>query len=153
MALLKRLVVSAPLTLLASLLLRVFDAQRSTDLLLQEVNKGGLPQLYEVILESSKPELCAALRIITLCAEREGCAWIYCRAGKDRTGLVAMLVLAAVGASDADIVEDYALSDAHRVTALGNLEDTQDLKKLDREVFSRAPREAMEHVLRWGRWT
>lgn len=32
----------------------------------------------------------------------------FCRMGKDRTGLVAALILAACGASDAEIVSDYA---------------------------------------------
>jgi protein tyrosine/serine phosphatase len=35
---------------------------------------------------------------------------IHCHAGKDRTGLVVALTLAAVGVSDEDIAADYALS-------------------------------------------
>ena len=38
-------------------------------------------------------------------------------------------------------------SDEHGQAALGNLEGQSDLQKLDRETFSRAPREVMEGTL------
>lgn len=37
-----------------------------------------------------------------------GCALFHCRAGKDRTGVIAMLLLGLAGVSDEDIVADYA---------------------------------------------
>ena len=37
-----------------------------------------------------------------------GCALFHCRAGKDRTGVIAMLLLGLAGVSDGDIVADYA---------------------------------------------
>jgi protein tyrosine/serine phosphatase len=36
----------------------------------------------------------------------------YCTAGKDRTGLIAMLVLSALGVDNESIVNDYVLSDS-----------------------------------------
>jgi protein-tyrosine phosphatase len=36
----------------------------------------------------------------------------YCTAGKDRTGLVAMLVLSALGVEKEAIINDYVLSDS-----------------------------------------
>jgi protein tyrosine/serine phosphatase len=36
----------------------------------------------------------------------------YCTAGKDRTGLVAMLVLSALGVDKESIINDYVLSDS-----------------------------------------
>ena len=38
---------------------------------------------------------------------------IFCKLGKDRTGLICALVLAVCGASDAEIVADYAKYDIH----------------------------------------
>lgn len=38
-------------------------------------------------------------------------------------------------------------SDEHGQAALGNLADSSDLKKLDRETFARAPRKVMEGTL------
>ena len=44
------------------------------------------------------------------------------QAGKDRTGLVSMLVLACAGAPDDVIVADYAHSDGYGVLAMGGME-------------------------------
>lgn len=71
----------------------------------------------------------------------------YCKAGKDRTGLLAMLLLTVAGATDEQILVDYVKSDVHGQTALGNLAGRRDLQKLDRETFSRAPREVMQGTL------
>ena len=42
----------------------------------------------------------------------------HCAAGKDRTGLLAALVLSALGVSDEDVVRDYALTEAAMVRML-----------------------------------
>jgi protein-tyrosine phosphatase len=50
-------------------------------------------------------------RIVTAIAEApDGGVLVHCHAGKDRTGLIVALVLAAVGVPYSVIVEDYALS-------------------------------------------
>lgn len=41
---------------------------------------------------------------------RPGCSLFHCRAGKDRTGVIAMLLLALAGVDDAHIVADYAVT-------------------------------------------
>jgi len=90
------------------------------------------------------------LQVIMCAAEKGQAALIYCKAGKDRTGLVSMLVLKVMGADDAQVVQDYALSDAHRCLALGGMEKSsrgESLKRLDREQFSAAPASAMEATL------
>jgi protein-tyrosine phosphatase len=38
----------------------------------------------------------------------------HCHAGKDRTGLVAMLMLGLAGVSDGDLLDDYEISERHR---------------------------------------
>lgn len=43
-------------------------------------------------------------------ADTEGCTLFHCFAGKDRTGLVAMLLLGLVGVSDEDIMQNYSVS-------------------------------------------
>ena len=56
-------------------------------------------------------------------------AVFHCAAGKDRTGLVAALLLAAVGVSEQDILEDYELTthyrSAERVKAVLNRIQTE----------------------------
>jgi protein-tyrosine phosphatase len=46
----------------------------------------------------------------TIANAPDGMILVHCTAGKDRTGLVVALLLAAAGVADADIIEDYALT-------------------------------------------
>ena len=111
---------------------------------------GGLSNMYHCLLESSDAEIGAALRALLSSAERGAPALFFCRAGKDRTGLVAALVLSICGADDESILDDYVLSDDPRAEeiALGGMEKSRDLQGLDTRVFARAPREALENALR-----
>lgn len=65
MALLKRLVWEDPVTLACALAVRVWDGKRSQDMLLEKINQGGLEMLYEILLDTSGPELCKALQVLT----------------------------------------------------------------------------------------
>lgn len=75
----------------------------------------------------------------------------FCKAGKDRTGLVAALVLSVLGASDEEILSDYVISDKYHMVALAGIEQDPQASGLDRSKFERAPREAMEHALEFIR--
>jgi hypothetical protein len=73
----------------------------------------------------------------------------YCAAGKDRTGMVSAILLRALGVSDGQIIEDYALTEAPseerlvaRLSALGR--DLRDLP--DRSTLAAKPA-TMEHFL------
>ena len=41
----------------------------------------------------------------------DGSSIIHCTAGKDRTGVAVMLILALCGVSDSDICQDYAITE------------------------------------------
>lgn len=80
----------------------------------EPLHKGGhfgpgleLPQLYSLALEHAAQPLSQALLHI---AQSEGTVLFHCTAGKDRTGLVAMLLLELLGVADQDIANDYALT-------------------------------------------
>jgi protein-tyrosine phosphatase len=63
---------------------------------------------YARVLDECGRRLVAVIQALL---ESDGLpALIHCAAGKDRTGVVSALVLAAVGVEEATIVEDYALS-------------------------------------------
>ncbi len=49
-------------------------------------------------------------QILTTIAEADGLVLFHCTAGKDRTGVIAALLLALAGVSEQDIVADYALT-------------------------------------------
>lgn len=114
-----------------------------------KVNQGGLFLLNEVIVDSSGPEMCAALAVVAASSERTPTAF-YCKAGKDRTGLVAALSLHCCGVSDGDIIADYHRSHGVRRAALGGGQIENGLA-VDYSRFRGAPEEVMEHVLAYIR--
>jgi protein-tyrosine phosphatase len=68
-----------------------------------------LEDVYRQLLATRGPELTRAVRALA----RPGAlpAVVFCSAGKDRTGLVVALTLAALGVADEDIVADYTRSE------------------------------------------
>ena len=83
-------------------------------------NAGGgnvLLSLYCQALADKQPEIRA---VLTAIAEAEpGIVLFHCTNGKDRTGIIAALLLALVGVGEAEIVEDYALTKAQIAPLLG----------------------------------
>jgi protein-tyrosine phosphatase len=65
--------------------------------------------MYEITLTQSQDRIIQALRTIANAAP--GAVLFHCHAGKDRTGLIAMFVLAIAGVPDETIIADYALSE------------------------------------------
>ena len=63
---------------------------------------GGM---YLDMVEHAAPQLVAALNVI---AYAPGATAFHCAAGRDRTGVLAASLLLVLGASDDDIVADYA---------------------------------------------
>jgi len=138
---------------------KLVDDANQRRLFVGKVNAGGLPLLNEVMLASSGEEIRAALEVVA-CAgpgaggtagaagDRGGGALaFYCKAGKDRTGVVAALALKCCGASDAEVVADYRRSDAAgTAAALGGGRIERGLS-IDYSRFRGAPREVMEGVL------
>jgi protein-tyrosine phosphatase len=67
-----------------------------------------LLELYCEVLAERKAALSEALSAVADAAP--GAVLFHCTVGKDRTGVLAALLLAAVGASAEDIIADYALT-------------------------------------------
>lgn len=65
-------------------------------------------ELYIHFLEAAKP---AFANVFRLFAKNHGAALYHCTAGKDRTGVITMLLLSLAGLSDEDIIEDYAATE------------------------------------------
>lgn len=68
----------------------------------------GSPLYFRLFLER-KPQRCAAV-IKAIAHARPGGVVFHCGRGRDRTGVIALLVLELAGVSPADIVADYELS-------------------------------------------
>lgn len=69
-----------------------------------------LLELYKLALTQRQPALAQVLRIIA--DAPPGAVLFHCTAGKDRTGIVAALLLGLAGVEAGIIVEDYALTAA-----------------------------------------
>ena len=65
-------------------------------------------EMYARMVESAAPQLATAVTIIALAP---GATAFHCAAGRDRTGVLAALLLLAFGADDDDIVADYSRTD------------------------------------------
>ena len=63
--------------------------------------------LYTVTLATAQHQLRRALEV---CAQADGPVIFHFQKGKDRTGLVAMLLQSCLGATDGEIVSSYAQS-------------------------------------------
>jgi len=61
--------------------------------------------MYARMVESAAPQLVSALNVI---AHTPGTTAFHCAAGRDRTGVLAALLLLVLDASDEDIIADYS---------------------------------------------
>jgi len=77
---------------------------------LNDEGLNGTPLYYRPFL-AAKPGRCAAV-LAAIARARPGGVIFHCTAGRDRTGLIAMLLLALAGVRPAAIADDYALSAA-----------------------------------------
>ncbi|CAJ1925949.1 unnamed protein product [Cylindrotheca closterium] len=133
------------------------SAQGQMMLRIEKLNERGLFGLNQIILESGGAELCRALKIIAVRLEEnpDDVILIHCVQGKDRTGMLVMLLQSISGVSDDVIVEDYFASD-NRSLNVGSAAATAALGKrqygkLDGTLFSRATPEAMVSTLAYLR--
>ncbi|MBY4797719.1 tyrosine-protein phosphatase [Collinsella sp. AGMB00827] len=76
-------------------------------------DSGNLPEsmfeIYRDLLDDDAQTITSVMRAL----DGPGCSLFHCRAGKDRTGVIAMLLLGLAGVDDDHIVEDYAASGEH----------------------------------------
>lgn len=115
---------------------------------LDEINGGGLPMLNEILLRFGAPGIRYVLDLASD-VNRHPMAF-YCTAGKDRTGMIAAIMLMLLEAEDGAIVEDYSLSanvyaEMNDHTAMvGALSQ----RSLDPKTFLGAPPQVMEDTLK-----
>jgi protein-tyrosine phosphatase len=109
-----------------------------------------LGNLYLQLLESSAPTFGS---IFSGLAEASSLpAVFHCAAGKDRTGMVAAILLSALGVHDEDIVDDYTLTSTYRRPEPDpeTVAKMREMRKLTPEVVAgliKTPRWAIESAL------
>lgn len=124
-----------------------------TDLEFNQWGARGLrstPLYYKGFL-TRWPDRCAAA-IAAIARARPGGVLIHCRRGRDRTGLVVMLLLALVGVAPEDIAADYELSNAalvrRCVAEFGHRDDLHAINELLARENTSA-RSAILSTLEW----
>jgi protein tyrosine/serine phosphatase len=109
---------------------------------------SGITAFYLDILESRGSQVAAAIAAVADASD-DGAVLVHCFVGKDRTGIIAALLLELAGVEPAAIVADYALS-ATRVGPLVDdwIEAASDPdERAYRSRISGAPSAAMEGML------
>jgi protein-tyrosine phosphatase len=74
----------------------------------QEIDNLASPLYYPALLAEHPRPVVAAVQAIATAAP--GCVVFHCAGGKDRTGLLALLLLTLAGATPEEIVADYLLT-------------------------------------------
>jgi len=72
------------------------------------INPRTLSGMYADLVACGPKQVAAVLRIVS--DPQNLPVLIHCTAGKDRTGVMSCMILAAAGVSDLDIAHDYSLS-------------------------------------------
>lgn len=73
---------------------------------------SGFVQAYRDILSNAGAAFGEILRHLSQTDNEPSACVFHCTAGKDRTGLLAALLLALAGVSETDIADEYALTEA-----------------------------------------
>ena len=106
-------------------------------------------ELYLHALETHGEAFVEVLRKIADC---EKAVLFHCTAGKDRTGLIAALLLSLSGVNRDDIIQDYAMTAMRIGPLLQNIEKTAAALKLDKVDFApmlECKPETMQKTLEW----
>jgi protein-tyrosine phosphatase len=113
----------------------------------------SLEEIYVELLEHRGAALTAVVRV--LCQPQAVPSLIFCSAGKDRTGLVVALTLAALDVPEEDIVADYALTEHAMANGFRAVIEKRaaaaGISEQEIAVKVGAPPELMRRVLEWLR--
>ncbi len=135
---------------------KIVDGSSLHEIRIEKLNERGLAGLNEAILETGKDAIFKALTTITehLEVNPGQSAVIHCVQGKDRTGMLVMLLQSILDVSDLDIIADYFKSnemvgDTNAGSAAAD--EMRPRGRLDRKLFSGTNERAMISTLHFLR--
>jgi protein-tyrosine phosphatase len=109
-----------------------------------EHTDGDMGRFYAWVARANTDRLAQVLEVL---ADAEAPVLVHCAVGKDRTGVVAGVLLLALGVAPDDVVADYARSDAAMRAVLPRHDDRLTPDRIDGDVRLRAPAAAMAALL------
>jgi protein-tyrosine phosphatase len=86
----------------------LFSALAPVEMMAAQLSDFDMGDRYCQALDNCQPAIAKVLT--TIAHAPDGIVLFHCSAGKDRTGIIAALMLAQAGVDDAVIIEDYALT-------------------------------------------
>jgi protein-tyrosine phosphatase len=134
----------------------ILDGERRASQQAQDSPHFDMADLYLRMLEKGAGDFVRAVQMIAAHA-REPVVF-HCAAGKDRTGLLAAILLGALGVADDDIIDDYALTARYMEPIIERMRETpgyaEIVRNLPADIFASTP-ESMAATLRevragWG---
>jgi len=115
----------------------------------------GLCELYTIMLCTGGKEISRALQLCTSHVQEGGVIMFHCQKGKDRTGILSMLLQYACGVDEQDIITSYSLSgdllggeDAASSTTTKKSSSSSSTM-LDWSRFRGSPSHAMADTIQW----
>ena len=113
----------------------LFDGLAPVDAMLAEKGGFDLSARYVDAVERCRP---AIIRVAeTIADAQEGIVLFNCTAGKDRTGIVAAMLLSLAGVGDDEIASDYALTASIAAALMERLKAKALARGLDETVSAR----------------
>lgn len=76
---------------------------------------------YEIMIDEIHPEIVEAMNIIANALRHHEAVLFHCTAGKDRTGMLAALLLSLCGVDLYDIIADYQVSATYNTTGVNQM--------------------------------
>ncbi|MFC9915586.1 GNAT family N-acetyltransferase [Streptomyces sp. NPDC059862] len=107
-----------------------------------------LAERYLNVAEDGTKEIRRSLELVAAAAEAADPLVFHCASGKDRTGLLAALVLGLLGVPESTIVEDFALTELAAPALLADWRSRNNGRTPTWPAFGRAPAPVMHLFLR-----
>lgn len=101
-----------------------------------------LADRYMEVAQDGVKEIRGVLDVIA--EPQSGTTVFHCASGKDRTGIIAMLVLSLIGVSEQDVLDDFALTELATQRLIADWKAFYPDRELSWAAYARAPKEPMQ---------
>jgi protein-tyrosine phosphatase len=101
-----------------------------------------LADRYMEVAQDGVKEIRGVLEVIA--DPESGTTVFHCASGKDRTGIIAMLVLSLIGVSEENVLDDFSLTELATQRLIADWRAFYPDREITWSAYARAPKEPME---------